>query len=341
MLSHGNGPAMALVALYGAYALIVASVSSAKLPVPTGGIHLLALFVAGLCMPFGLWLLWRLAKERPESPFALARDMFRSWNMGERLVVGAPMIIAIGVFGDLFSAMKSSIPAVRPYWFDKPLADFEHSLFGTDAWRLLQPVLGHPFVDLGLNLSYHIWAAGLFTITIIAIAWIERPHLRRQFLLAYLLSWILLGTILATFLASVGPCFYEAFYGDRRFEPLMDYLHQTSKVVWMPALDVQQLLLDWYRSGEYGLGRGISAMPSMHVSIAVLFALYGWRAWPPLAWVGVPFLALIVLGSVHLGYHYALDGIVSIALTPVIWWISGRVLRAPAAAVREAEPAAA
>jgi hypothetical protein len=41
------------------------------------------------------------------------------------------------------------------------------------------------------------------------------------------------------------------------------------------------------------------------------------------------FLALMLLGSVHLGWHYAIDGYAGIAGTIVLWWGCGRLLRRP------------
>jgi len=91
----------------------------------------------------------------------------------------------------------------------------------------------------------------------------------------------------------------------------------------MPALGVQDNLRAWSDLRRYGVGGGISAMPSMHMSIVTLFVLAGWsvsRRWGLLA---TAFFVVIFLGSIHLGYHYAVDGYVSMALTTVIWVVSG------------------
>ena len=77
---------------------------------------------------------------------------------------------------------------------------------------------------------------------------------------------------------------------------------------------------------------GISAMPSLHVAIAV-FVLLVARSAPK--WLSLPFLAyvvLIMMGSVHLGWHYAIDGYVGAALAVLCWWVAGRVIESGSAA---------
>jgi PAP2 superfamily len=68
---------------------------------------------------------------------------------------------------------------------------------------------------------------------------------------------------------------------------------------------------------------GISAMPSVHVAVAVLFALAGGRAgrWPGRLFTA--YAGIVLLGSVHLGWHYAVDGYVSAAIVAGLWLLSG------------------
>lgn len=44
-------------------------------------------------------------------------------------------------------------------------------------------------------------------------------------------------------------------------------------------------------------------------------------------WVMTAYAVLIWFGSIHLGWHYAIDGPVAIAATVMIWWASGRAVR--------------
>ena len=66
-------------------------------------------------------------------------------------------------------------------------------------------------------------------------------------------------------------------------------------------------------------------MPSMHVGLAFLF----WLAMreTPASKFFLGFYVVIFVGSVHLAYHYAVDGIVSTGLVALLWWASGRIVK--------------
>ncbi|TIW00845.1 MAG: hypothetical protein E5V77_09165, partial [Mesorhizobium sp.] len=119
--------------------------------------------------------------------------------------------------------------------------------------------------------------------------------------------------------ASVGPAFVSPFYSDSTFSPLMDYLRTTNITYPVLALDTQNYLLADASLDGPRLGSGISAFPSVHVAVATLNAIYLWRFGRVLRWVGLIFLLCIQLGSVHLAWHYAVDGYASMLLTLAIW----------------------
>jgi hypothetical protein len=68
---------------------------------------------------------------------------------------------------------------------------------------------------------------------------------------------------------------------------------------------------------------GMSAMPSLHVGLAVLFALVGWAHRRSLGIVLAIFAALVLIGSVHLAWHYAVDGYVAALVVILLWPMSG------------------
>lgn len=287
----------------------------------------IALYGAAIFIMLAGLFLWSLARARPDSPFRFASAFAREMRLLERLVPALPVFLAFAVFMPSFSAAKSAIPYFSPYRFDPLFTRMDIWIHGQDAWRLLQPLFGHPVISFVINGAYHLWVLLLYMGLPLIYGWLGNPVVRLQFLISHALCWIVLGTIMATWLASVGPCFVETFFGDPHFRPLMDYLHRADSIHPLMALDVQQTLIDWKRAGTPGLGRGISAMPSMHVSIACLFTLVAFRHSRVIGLAAAAFLILILIGSVHLGYHYAVDGYMSLLATPPLWIMGGLVAR--------------
>lgn len=112
----------------------------------------------------------------------------------------------------------------------------------------------------------------------------------------------------------------------------MAYLREADAQFPVLVLDVQQTLLSWHNEGNFGLGRGITAMPSMHVALAFLFYLGMRHINKRASYFFGAFCVLIFIGSVHLGYHYAVDGYASIALTLIVWKLAGLVTKTDRAA---------
>ncbi|GGE38777.1 hypothetical protein GCM10007276_15110 [Agaricicola taiwanensis] len=75
--------------------------------------------------------------------------------------------------------------------------------------------------------------------------------------------------------------------------------------------------------GEQNIVAGISAMPSLHNATSLLFALTAWRMDKRLGAAMYVVSAVMFLGSVHLGWHYAVDAYLGWAMTGLAWWISG------------------
>jgi hypothetical protein len=56
-----------------------------------------------------------------------------------------------------------------------------------------------------------------------------------------------------------------------------------------------------------------------------LFALAAFRLNRAAGWVLAAYAVLIWIGSVHLGWHYAVDGLAAAALTIGLWRVAGRI----------------
>jgi membrane-associated phospholipid phosphatase len=154
-----------------------------------------------------------------------------------------------------------------------------------------------------------------------------------QYLLCTTLLWAVLGNFLGTILASGGPVYYGRLTGlPDPYAPLFQYLNAAHGEFVNFSRDIQEKMWRFYLvNGQGGEVAGaVSAMPSLHVASSCSFYLL---ARTRSTWLGrlfFGFLVLMLLGSVHLGWHYAIDGYVGIAGAIVIWWACGRLVRWPA-----------
>lgn len=270
---------------------------------------------------------WQLYKHRPDSPLAHLRARYTAPWLTVPVKAGLPLLAVAIVLLPYFSKMKSAIPLFNDYTWDNAFIGWDRAIFfGFDAWEVFQPVLGFPIVTAFLALLYQLWFLLLYPgVMFFAFARID-SRVRRQFFLSYVLSWTLIGGLMATLLASVGPCFVGPMLGNPAFDAQMAYLNAANEQVPIMVLPVQELLLEWYGKAEDGLGSGITAMPSMHCAIAFLFWIAVRRIHARWGTFFGVFFFVIWVSSVHLAYHYAVDGLVSLLAVAAIWWLSEKVV---------------
>ena len=266
----------------------------------------------------------RLAIARPGSPlrFLLSPEIGRLLLC--RAFAALP-VAGIAIMMPAFSAAKSSISRINPFAWDSTFIALDRAIHGTDPWRLLQPLMGHPAVTYAASSLYHAWFLLLYLGPIMFAFYVRDRQLRLSFFLGYLATWSIVGIVFANLLSSVGPCFVGPLLGSEHFAEQMAYLNRANETYPIAVLEVQQQLIDWYRAEESGLGRGITAMPSMHVALCWLYVLATWQIDRRLGYAFAAFFVAIQLASVHLAYHYAVDGYVSVVLVTGIWWVCRRI----------------
>ena len=282
--------------------------------------------------------LWSLPKV-PDGASAFAfiyHDLKTVWLTPHRLLGYAIVHLSLPVFMSTFQCIKIAIPAVVPFSWDVAFHDWDVALHGGRMpWEWLQFIEGDD-PTLWLNVAYNLWFFVLFGL-VVWQGFSNNRALRFRFLFSFLLIFILGGNLLAMALASVGPCFWGLELGQPDpYGPLMERLHATNgrflsangvdgAHLW--SMDVQEQLWAVYDTHIFETVGGISAMPSMHVASAVLFACLGWAHSKPLGVLLTAFAVVIQIGSVHLGWHYAVDGYIGGALTLAVWFGVGRVMK--------------
>jgi PAP2 superfamily len=267
-------------------------------------------------------------------PFALIRAYLEHRWQVDRLfsLVTPPLVAAFSLA--TFNAFKQLVLPSAGFGFDPLFAAWDRALFlGTDPWVLTHRLFGSLAATRAIDGFYHGWFVPM-TLGIAVCAFIRDAQLRTQYLLAYALSWIVSGTLLAYLLPAAGPCYYSDFAGGApTFTALMEGLRGHEEVLiaqgerGLSALRNQSALLNHFNSGHLAMGGGISAMPSMHNALAVLFALGGMRLNRRLGIAMWVYALMIWIGSIHLGWHYAIDGVAALVLTLGIWALSGRWAR--------------
>ncbi len=232
-----------------------------------------------------------------------------------------------------FTSLKTAIPAVIPYYLDPYFAQIDSWLnLGFVPWQLTHDIFSSPWATAVINFLYNFWFFVVWLFLIYSMCAIKNVKLRQKMLLSNCLTWFVNGGILAILFSSAGPAYAEKlfpFMHDYRelFHLLSgqnDFLIQHDSFVNVWALATQNELWDAYSNNHFMIGAGISAFPSVHVSTITLIALSMYSLNKKLGLVTWLYVAVIVIGSVHLGWHYAVDGYFGILFTIAIWKIVGK-----------------
>jgi hypothetical protein len=246
------------------------------------------------------------------------RHLFGLWRAGVTNPIGrikanlrialadfAPIAIGVAVISTFLywiTFLKSMIVAVVPFWADEPLAMIDRWLF-IDPQQIALALL--PSVP-AISLFYGMWHA----VHLGGILWVLhwRDLRKAHFIISFMLTWTI-GMALAYIFSSAGPIFtgrYDPSLAPEAVRRIVDFLWTN------------------YKNSGAQLGGGISAFPSMHVALAVWFALVlqARRA----TWLGVAYVIGIFAGSIILGWHYAMDSVAGIAVALLAHRIAGQWL---------------
>lgn len=276
-------------------------------------------------------LLWRLlhytyVARSPDRFVAMKTDMLNFLTDRSRLLSGflasALMILAL-IF---FARIKTLVPLILTFSWDVQFMELDRLLhFGIDPYIFLHGVLGWNLSLTFFTGMYNVWLIVIYFALFASCFLRPGSAVRMQFLISFLLVWALGGNLLAIIFSSAGPPYYALLGHGDTYKPLMDMLEAHAATGALTVVDTQRLLWDFYsRPDTFNV---ISAFPSMHVASSTLVAIFAFRLsrWAGYALAG--FAIIILIGSVLLGWHYAVDSYAGALIALVIWKGVGWFLR--------------
>lgn len=228
-----------------------------------------------------------------------------------------------------FTVYKGAAIGADGYGFDATFISWDRTILGGyHAWEWTHSVFSTPAATKWIDFLYH----PAFFPMIIGFLYCTVSHsykeLRQTYIISYLGSFLIIGMIMANALHSAGPVFDGMLYGDgSTFAPLID--RRAEQLAGEAGPATSALLINYLstlnQSGEIKMGAGISAMPSMHIVLVLLWLFPAWHLNKYLGIVFTCYTAIIWVGSVHLGWHYFVDGLVSLVVISIIWRAAGHL----------------
>lgn len=327
---------VAALGLLSLVATIGALVAGSFIDIPTGDIFLtytvkICLLIPPTMILMAIVMTVRCALRREKSPFA----QFKAF-MADRF--GTPGLTA-GTIGPIlllpllmgaFGTLKQTLPLVHSFAWDESFARADRFLaFGWQPWQLTHALFGSVAATVLIDRLYTLWIPMLFVL-VLYMALFTKRLLRARFFLTFAASWLVLGVAGAILFSSAGPCYAPLLSaaGARDFGPLIERLAAINRTTELQAVTWQSILWDAHVQRHYGFAMGVSAMPSLHNAMAFLYLLCGFSTKNQLArGASAIFAAIVFIGSIHLGWHYAVDGIAAWVAVAAIWWGSGWFLR--------------
>lgn len=286
---------MLLTFVSGAAALLIMPNYSGVMPALK--ILPLWLFVSGSLA--AVYAYARMVAARVRDPFRQIVRMVRyEWRY--LLSIGVGITIA-GLNMIAFMWTKPLLNYFVAFRSDPILASFDRALFfGHDPWTLLTWLNSNPTA-----IFYHRAWFALMIITLLLVLSRPASPQKSATLLSYFILWSIVGPVIHLLMPAAGPVFYEKLGYGNEFAG-----------IWVPAdmVDMTNYLWTVYKSNQFfAPGSGISAMPSLHIAttswMVIAIYVHARRLIAPMGLCAT----LILLLSISLGWHYAVDGIVGAA----------------------------
>ncbi len=272
--------------------------------------------------------------KTPKPTLALLKKIKSLLNPKYKPISFFTTLLLLNITFSSYTHIKTLIPNINPYYLDFTLFELDKKIhFGLSPWEITHSIFSSNLSTIFIDFLYQLWFLIIWGFLLFFILYKKDNNHRNQFMLTFLSCWVIIGTVMATWLSSVGPCYIHLLDNSQtQYIPLLKLLDTQSSFTEehyyysLQALKFQSLLWDSFINENNALGAGISAMPSMHVSMATLLSLSTYKLNKTLCFIMWVYTLFIQIGSVHLAWHYALDGYVSILVTTIIWYVWGMTI---------------
>jgi membrane-associated phospholipid phosphatase len=288
-------------------------------------------FVVNIPIMVFFVLFWRLLQltyvERDPNRIETLKAEVRGFLFDrQRMVGGLIGVLLMSCVLISFAQLKNLIPIIHPYSWDEYFLHLDRMLhFGHDPYRLAHAVFGwHYIVSLFTGL-YNFWLFLMYFVLFGACFMRPESLLRMQFLVAFLLTWAIGGNLFAMIFSSAGPVYYANLGLGDAYSGLMGILHSHASTGALSVTNTQNIL--WAMHTSDRPLNAISAFPSMHVASSVLMAVFLAKVSRLLGIFGATFAVLIMIGSVLLAWHYAVDGYAGGLIAVASWYAAGWLVR--------------
>jgi hypothetical protein len=241
-------------------------------------------------------------------------------------------MLLLGILFPIFALtqnhFKAMIPIINPFKWDPIFAQLDYHLFLKNSpYTVLPKIFFSQSVLKTIDFWYaHAW----FLISMIIIIFLAiHPNrlIRQKFFISYMLSWMFLGGLLATIFSSVGPIFFEHFYHTNvnHYHQMWATIQQAQSGNKFNTVQLREIMLSLVHNEKRYIP--ISAFPSLHIASTTIYLLVARELSKPLWRIGLLFWLIIMLGSVLLMWHYAIDSIAGAIGAYGIWRLADPIAR--------------
>ncbi|MEA2293000.1 MAG: hypothetical protein QOE86_639 [Solirubrobacteraceae bacterium] len=268
---------------------------------------ILSVFIALDVLPRGLFR----GRLHPRDSVRAIRAVWRERWTRRRVAFVLVGLVSFYITYVAYRNFKGFLPFLRPDRHDAGLLTLDRGLFaGHDPATVLHAVLGTGFANQLLSIVYVVYLAFVPISLAAALVWFGRDARHGLWYTSALcLNWVF-GAISYYLIPTMGPAFVAP--------QLFSDLGPTASSALQHSLWVERLTVLFGPAGEQAgdVVQSIAAFASLHVSVVLTAALIAsWlKASRPLRIALWTYFGLVIVATIYLGWHYAVDDVAGLII---------------------------